>query len=118
MKQLIAIHEVVRMGADKTREVIAPKKSFTATEKDAEYLVRVGAARMGAAVTEEPAIAVPASGSTDDTDPKRDLTKLLKPELQEIAKGLEIEGYEAMTVAQLREAIEAEEAAEEDESMI
>lgn len=110
MKQLIAIHEVIRVGTDKVRETIAPKKTFTASDKEADYLVRVGAARLGAALAED---------SSDSTDtPPRDLTKLLKPELQEIAKGLEIEGYEAMTVAQLREAIEAEEAAEDDESMI
>lgn len=40
-----------------------------------------------------------------------DLSKLKKPQLVELANGLEIEGAEGMSVAELREAIEAKQAA-------
>lgn len=107
MKELIAIHEIVHNDAKGQRETVAPGKAFSGSDDEADYLLRIGAAKLAAKVGEQAA--------SDSIESERDLSKLLKPELQAIAAKLEVEGYEAMTVPQLREAIEAEEAAGEDE---
>lgn len=122
MKKLIAIHEIVRNDAKGQRETVAPGKQFGGTDEEAVFLLNIGAAKLAAPAVEQ--IAPAAADSTDSTDttdttaPARDLSKMLKPELLAIAAELEIEGHQDMTVPQLREAIEAEEAAAEDESMI
>ena len=115
MKQLTAIHEIVRDAAKGGRETIAPGKRFAGSDADAEYLVKIGAAKLvetsaapaPAPVAAAPAQSTPAPGGTGE--PPRDLAKLKKPELLEIAQGLEIEGADGMTAAQLIEAIQAEE---------
>ena len=113
MKKLIAIHEIVRNDSKGQRETVAPGKPFTSSEAEAKYLVGIGAAKLSGEVIEQVV-----TDTTDTTGPARDLSKMLKPELLAIAAELEIEGHQDMTVPQLREAIEAEEAAAEDESMI
>lgn len=122
MPKLISIHEIVR-GAKADRQVIAPGKTFDATDKDAQYLIGVGAAKAAAAqvVAQQAPVVTPVTdqraGDEDDA-PVRDLSKMLKAELLAIAAELQIEGHADMTVPQLREAIEAEEAAADDEPMI
>lgn len=125
MKKLIAIHEIVRNDGKGQRETVAPGKQFSGSDEEAAFLLSIGAAKLAAPAVER--IAPAAADSTDSTDstdttdttaPARDLSKMLKPELLAIAAELEIEGHQDMTVPQLREAIEAEEAAAEDESMI
>lgn len=113
MKKLIAIHEIVRNDAKGQRETVAPGKQFSGSDEEATFLMGIGAAKLAA-----PAVEQIAPATTDTTAPARDLSKMLKPELLAIAAELEIEGHQDMTVPQLREAIEAEEAAAEDESMI
>ena len=113
MKKLIAIHEIVRNDAKGQRETVAPGKQFSGSDEEATFLMGIGAAKLAA-----PAVEQIAPATTDTTAPARDLGKMLKPELLAIAAELEIEGHQDMTVPQLREAIEAEEAAAEDESMI
>jgi|GEM_PF-2339146 len=58
------------------------------------------------------------TGVQDTDGTVRDLTKLRKPELLDIAKGMEIEGADGMTVTQLIEAIEAEEIELNNESLV
>lgn len=122
MKKLIAIHEIVRNDAKGQRETVAPGKQFSGSDEEATFLMGIGAAKLAAPAVEQIAPATTDStdstDSTDTTAPARDLSKMLKPELLAIAAELEIEGHQDMTVPQLREAIEAEEAAAEDESMI
>lgn len=115
MPKLISIHEIVR-GTKADRQVIAPGMTFDATDKDAQYLIGVGAAKAASAQVVIPVM--DASAGADDDARVRDLSKMLKPELLAIAADLQIEGHADMTVPQLREAIEAEEAAADDESMI
>lgn len=113
MKQLTAIHEIVRDAANGGRETIAPGKRFAGSDADAEYLVKIGAAKLvetsaaPAPVAAAPAQSTQALGGTGAHP--RDLSKLKKPELLDIAQGLEIEGADGMTAAQLIEAIQAEE---------
>ena len=122
MNKLIAIHEIVRLDDKGQRKVVAPGKPFTSSEAEAKYLVGIGAAKLSGEVIEQvvtdSADTADTTDATDTTAPARDLSKMLKPELRAIAAELEIEGHQDMTVPQLREAIEAEEAAAEDESMI
>lgn len=98
MSNLVAVHEIIQKGADGKREVIAPGTAFTASDRDAEFYLKVGAARESHAVTEEP-----------------DLAKLKKADLVEIATGVGIEGAEAMNKQQLLDAIAANDT---DESVI
>ena len=115
MKKLIAIHEIVRNDAKGQRETVAPGKQFSGSDEEATFLMGIGAAKLAAPATTDTA---DTTDATDTPAPARDLSKMLKPELLAIAAELEIEGHQDMTVPQLREAIEAEEAAAEDESMI
>lgn len=111
MTKLVAVHEIIRRNAQGEREAVAPGAAFTASEAEANFYLACGAA-----VESKDAVAGHGTDVPDTDGPVRDLTKMRKPELVDIAKGLEIEGYEGMTVAQLIEAIQvAETAAEEDE---
>ena len=119
MKKLIAVHEIVRNDAKGQRETVTPGKQFSGSDEEATFLMGIGAAKLAAPAVEQIAPATTdTTDTTDTTAPARDLSKMLKPELLAIAAELEIEGHQDMTVPQLREAIEAEEAAAEDESMI
>ena len=107
MTQLIAVHEIIRRNAQGKREAIAPGASFTASEAEVQFYTGCGAAFVGAAA------AAPTGGPAE-----RDLSKMKKAELVEIAKGLEVEGFGDMTVAQLIEAITAAEANDTDEDSV
>lgn len=75
--------------------------------KDAEALVASGAARWAEPAAEAPAAFL--AGVQDADGTVRELSGLLKAELLEIAKGMEIAGCEAMTKPELIAAIQAEE---------
>lgn len=111
MTKLVAVHEIIRRNAQGKREAIAPGTRFEASEAEVQFYTGCGAA---APAKEAPAVqAEPAGGPAE-----RDLSKLKKPELVEIAKELEIEGCGDMTVAQLIEAITAAEAKDADEDSV
>ena len=111
MTKLVAVHEIVRRDAQGKREAIAPGTPFTASDAEVKFYVGCGAAVAGKA-NASVASAEPSGGT------ERDLSKLKKAELVEIAKGLEVEGHGEMTVAQLIEAITAAEAKDTDEDSV
>ena len=109
MTKLVAVHEILRRNAQGKREAIAPGASFTASDEEVQFYTGCGAAFVGAAAT---------SAASTGGPVERDLSKMKKSELVEIAKGLEVEGFGDMTVAQLIEAITAAEAKAADEDSV
>lgn len=103
MKLIVAIHEIIRGTEPKS---VAPGKSYQEDDKVADQLIRAGAARLAEA--EEP-VTGKLAGVVDGDGGTRNLQELKKAELLEIAKGMEIEGADGMTKAELIAAIEAEE---------
>lgn len=103
---LIAIHEIIRMGAGDDREVIRPGECFTPANADeVDFFLGCGAAE------EAPEGSSPVNAAPVEP---RDLTKMKKPELVGIAEELGIEAAASLTVAQLIEAIAAAETAQDD----
>lgn len=66
MKQLIAIHEVIRDGKNGKPEAIAPGKGFSAEDELAEVLLAVGAAKL------DPATVAAQDGPLDLSSMKKD----------------------------------------------
>lgn len=66
MKQLIAIHEVIRDGKNGKPEAIAPGKGFAAEDELAEVLLAAGAAKL------DPATVAEQDGPLDLSSMKKD----------------------------------------------
>lgn len=107
MTKLVAVHEIIRRNAQGKREAIAPGATFTASEAEVRFYTGSGAAFVGEAAVAE-------TGGPAE----RDLSKMKKAELVEVAKGLGVEGVGDLTVAQLIEAITAAEANDADEDSV
>lgn len=95
MKQLIAIHEVVRDGENGKSEVIAPGKGFSATDELTDVLLSLGAARIDAATVAEAEVV--------------DLKKLNKADLLALAESRQIAVDPEATKAVIIAALEAAE---------
>lgn len=104
MKQLIAIHEVIRDGENGKSEAIAPGKGFSASEELASLLLDLGAARLDDSV-----VAVQSAEESAEVD----LMKLKKDDLVALAAERQVEIGENATKAEIVEALNAADAEDE-----
>lgn len=103
MKQLIAIHEVIRDGKDGKSEAIAPNTGFSASDELASLLLDLGAARL-----DDSTVAVQESDETD-------LMKLKKDDLIALAAERQVEIGENATKADIVAALNAADAEDDAE---
>jgi hypothetical protein len=96
MKQLIAIHEVIRDGKNGKPEAIAPGKGFSAEDELAEVLLAAGAAKLDPATVAE-------------QDGPLDLSSMKKDELIALAEVRQVAIDPTSTKAVIIAALEAAE---------
>lgn len=96
MKQLIAIHEVIRDGKNGKPEAIAPGKGFSAEDELAEVLLSAGAAKLDPATVSE-------------QDGPLDLSSMKKDELIALAEVRQVAIDPTSTKAVIIAALEAAE---------
>lgn len=113
MPNLVAMHEIIQKGADGKREVIAPGTAFTANGIDADFYLKVGAARESDVIEGEVD-----TGAGDDEG--QELAKLKKAELLEMARSSGADVSDALTKAELITLIQGggTEPVEDEESLV
>lgn len=128
MTKLIAIHEIVRNGANGKLETIRPGKSFDASEAEVKFFLSRQAARKPnegetGVVDQAPEVGQQLVESTvgtlagvqNEDGSTTALEDMKVDELREIAKEMEIEGFATLRKAELIDAIKAEQVEAGDE---